>query len=273
MRLFRAGTGWLAVHRLAAMLAPLGGWLALAVPGVRRRAASNIALVWPGMRAADRRGLVREAGASALRTGIEYIHFDRWLREVDLDVGGIDHLLAAKRSGRGVVLVTAHYGMWEGIRLAARRRGVECGLIYRAFNNRSIDAYAQRQAALNGTPILQKGRRGMRAMRRHLTDGGAVLILVDQRNTGAPLIDFLGHPAETVTVAASLAQHTGAELVPAVARRLSGGRQVEVRFASPVDTADPVQAMHAVNARIGEWICADPGQWFWFHRRWRRARG
>ena len=83
MRLFRAGTGWLAVHRLSAMLAPLGGWLALAVPGIRRRAASNIALVWPEMRAADRRRLVREAGASAEYLDKMAVGLENWVKAAD----------------------------------------------------------------------------------------------------------------------------------------------------------------------------------------------
>jgi lauroyl/myristoyl acyltransferase len=30
--------------------------------------------------------------------------------------------------------------------------------------------------------------------------------------------------------------------------------------------------MGQVNRRIGAWVEERPEQWFWFHRRWRRAR-
>jgi len=269
---FRAATGWLPVGWSAAALAAAAGPLALAIPAFRRRADDNLARVWPGMPAAERRRILRGAGAAFARLSVEYAHLDRWMREVGLDVAGAERLAALSAEGRGAVIATAHFGNWEAIRLAAARAGTECGIIYRAFNNRYLDRFTQTHIRRIGGPVLHKGRRGMRAMRAHLAAGGAVLILVDQRNSGAPLIPFLGRRAETVTVAASIAEATGAALIPAVATREAGGRRFAVRFEAPVDTADPVTAMTEVNARIGAWIAARPEQWFWFHRRWKENR-
>ena len=272
VRALRAMTGWIPVHPLAAALAPLGGWGALAIPSYRRRAEANIAHVWPELAPAARRRLARAAGASALGLGIEYLHLERWARSVDLQVEGGEHLDRSRAEGRGALLVTAHYGNWEAIRLAVTRTGGNCAILYRAFNNRYLDRFAQRHIARMGTPVLQKGRRGLKTLHAHLAAGGTALILVDQRNSGAPILPFLGHGAETSTAPAALARATGAALIPAVARREAHGRKARVTFEVQIPADDPVAAMTAVNTAISTWIEAAPEQWFWFHRRWRRTR-
>ncbi|MEL6267347.1 MAG: lysophospholipid acyltransferase family protein, partial [Pseudomonadota bacterium] len=173
--------------------------------------------------------------------------------------------------GGGMLIVTAHYGNWEAIRVACLRAGIPAGIIYRPFNNRYVDAYTLRLIIRAGTPVMQKGPRGMRALTRHLMSGGHAVLLIDQRTTGAPLIPFLGHPAETLTVAAALARRTGADLITARARRTDDRGSFEVRFEAPVPDDTPAAMTAEINRRIGAWIDAHPEQWFWLHRRWRNT--
>lgn len=268
-RAFRAVTAPVPLWSLTGALAPLGGWAALAVPSFRRRAETNLAFVRPDMPPRERRRLIAGAGRHFLRLMVEYARVDRFPAELEIATTGAEHLARAAARGRGAVIVTAHYGNWEAVRVAALRAGVECGLIFRAFNNRYLDAFAQRTVPFCGRPVLRKGRRGMRELKAHVAAGGVAMILVDQRTSGAPLIPFLGRPAETVTVAADLARRTGAALIPAVGRRDVAARRFEAAFEPPVDAADGAAMMAEVNARIGAWIEADPAQWFWFHRRWK----
>ncbi|MGF1501059.1 MAG: lysophospholipid acyltransferase family protein [Paracoccaceae bacterium] len=257
------------IWSLAAALAPLGALVATRVPAFRARVERNLALVRPDLDAAARRRLTAEAGRAFLRLAVEYSHIDRFARQVRIELSGTHHLRAAREAGPGLVLVTAHYGNWEAIRLAARQEGIECGIFYRAFNNRYLDRFTLAQIGCCGEPVLQKGKSGLRAVVRHLEAGGAVLILVDQRSTGAPAIPFLGRPALTSTAAAHLALRTGAALIPALARREPRTRRFRVSFDPPVPTGDPTAAMAEVNARLGARIAERPEQWFWFHNRWK----
>lgn len=259
----------LPIWPVAGAFAWLGGWLTLALPGVRRRGERNLALIWPHLDRRAQRRLIRQAGAHFVRLAAEYSQLRRMAAEIEIRVDGIDHLRAAKASGKGAVLVTAHYGNWEAVRIAAKRMECEVGIIYRAFNNRYIDRFTMDLLPSAGTPVLQKGREGMRAMMAHVARGGLVLILVDQRTSGAPYIDFMGHPAETVTVAAELARRTGAALIPVRGRRDVAARRFDVMIEAPIAPDDGVTMMQAVNARIGAWVEETPEQWLWFHRRWR----
>lgn len=254
---------------LTAGVARLGGWIVVLVPGFRRRAERNLELVWPDMAADERRDIVRGAGQQFARTMVEYSRLDRCVREWDIDIEGVEYLQAARQAGKGAVLVTAHYGNWEAARLAAKAAGCETGIIYRAFNNRYLDRYTMDLIPCAGTPVLQKGRQGMRDLLKHVSGGGSVMILVDQRNSGAPYLDFLGHPAETVTVAADVAKRTGAALLPIRAVRDVAQGRFRVQVEAPIPTDDARTAMQQVNDRIGAWVIEHPSQWFWFHRRWR----
>ncbi|MGF1553855.1 MAG: lysophospholipid acyltransferase family protein [Paracoccaceae bacterium] len=259
----------LGLWRACRLAHALGGRLIAALPGPRRRLHDNLARVYPEMPATERRRLAREAAGHFARLCIEYVNLDLFVRDLRLSVSGMGHLDRPRAEGRGVLIVTAHYANWEALRLACQRAGHECAIIYRAFNNRYVDRFTLRLIGLCGEPVLQKGPAGLRALTSHLKAGGVALVLVDQRTTGAPRLDFLGHPAETLTVAASLARRTGAALVPARARRGPEDGRFEVAIEPAVPEGEPEAMMAAVNARISAWIAEAPEQWFWLHRRWR----
>ncbi|MEM6677971.1 MAG: hypothetical protein AAF675_08870 [Pseudomonadota bacterium] len=271
MRSFEITTRWIDLWRLCRLLAPLGGWVIATLPMTARRLKRNLALIHPEMPDDERSHLMRAIGRHVTQLAIEYTHFRRFLPAVRLAVDGIEAMVARAEAGQGQVIVSAHYANWEAIRVALKERGVACGIIYRPFNNRPLDRYTLELIRAAGEPVMQKGPKGMRALHKHVASGGAALVLVDQRNTGASMIDFLGHRAETVTVAAALARRTGAALVPAVARRIDGRGGFSVRFETAVPDGEPEAMMAEVNRRIGAWIAEDPAQWFWLHNRWKRA--
>lgn len=256
---------------LGGALARPAGWLTMRIPGLRRRAMRNLALVWPDRPEAERWRIARAAAEHFTRLAVEYAHLDRFASQVEIRAEGIEHLQAARDAGRGAVLVTAHYGNWEAARLAALRAGCPTGIIFRRFNNRYLTRYTMNLIPCCGEPVLQKGHKGMRRLVAHVAHGGFVMILVDQRNSGAPFLDFMGHPAETVTAAADLAHRTGAALIPVRAARNVDARRFDVGIEPPILRETPVEMMQAVNDRIGDWITGAPEQWLWFHRRWRQT--
>ena len=169
-----------------------------------------------------------------------------------------------------MVVASAHFGNWEGVRAAAKFKGAPLALVYRAFNNPLIERRWHRYITSVKLPAFHKGAAGARAMLRHVLKEGGVMILVDQRLGGAPLLDFLGAPAETSLAPAQLALRAKAPLITAVAFRTP--ESFKVRFEPVIAPAAPEQMMAEVNARIGAWIDEAPEQWFWLHRRWRVRR-
>jgi KDO2-lipid IV(A) lauroyltransferase len=232
-----------------------------------RRIGANLALVRPDL---DAGRIAAEVGDNFGRTLAEYIRMDQVAARSDRRrAQGMEHLRAALSGGRGAVIVSAHFGNWEAIRLAARDAGVEVGILRRHFNNPDFDALSLNRVRKAGEPVLHKGRDGLRAMLAHLRAGGAILVLVDQRTSGGALLPFLGREAETATAIAGVATKTGAAVIPAMASRAADGLSFDVRFEQPVPPGEPDAMFRAINAAIGSWIAERPGQWFWLHNRWR----
>lgn len=274
-RLLLASTRRLDARALSDRLGRLGAWLLPRVPPLRKRVAENLARTRPGASRAEETALCRSVGEHFARTIADYMRMEEIAGDPGrLRIEGAEHVDAALAAGRGVVLASAHFGNWESVRLAVRAAtGRDCALIYRAFNNPRFDDLAGSLIAHAGGPVLHKGREGTRALLRHVARGGLALVLVDQRQTGSPILPFLGQGAETATAAAELALRFNAALIPARGRRAGDG-SFEVRFEPEIPATDSETMMREVNARISAWIEADPGQWFWLHRRWKlRARG
>ncbi|MEM9011635.1 MAG: acyltransferase [Pseudomonadota bacterium] len=254
----------------------MGGWvgarLIAGLPVTRRRIESNLARIRPELDAAVRAAIARAVGDNFGRVILEY----EWMPAIARDQAryhpsgpGWSVFTAARAEGRGAILAAAHFGNWEAVRCAAAKTGPAVAFIRRSFNNRYFDAAATARVAEAGEPLLPRGATGARALIRHVRAGGAVLILVDQKQTGAPKLDFLGHPAETVLAAAELALKLEVPLIPVAGRRRADGVSFDALFATPIAPTDPTTMMQQVNNQLGAWIEADPGQWFWLHRRWR----
>jgi KDO2-lipid IV(A) lauroyltransferase len=200
--------------------------------------------------------------------------------EIDREVRfvGQEHFEAAFARGKGVILVTAHYGNWEmmGPRLA--RAGYQVNAISRTADDpgleRMIEAIRTR-SGLRQIPRRQAARQGLTALRRN----EILAILLDQNTLeGGIFVPFFGHPASTATGPALFSLKTGAALVPTFCLREADGTHT-MKAWPPIY---PTQ-QSAANSRQSEvfrltaevtrvielQIRERPELWFWLHNRWK----
>lgn len=260
-------------HRVRLM-----GWLMRRVvgplTGYRRRARENLAATFPGWDAGRRRAVADAALDNFGRTLIENFSgtdLDRQLAGTVATGEGLAALDAAQAAGRPVIFVTGHFANHEAPRHVLHAMGYRIGGIYRAMDNPFFNAWYVRTLETVSGPVFERGR-GTAGFVRHLRAGGLAAILFDVHDLRGEPVEFLGRPAMTSTSPADLALRYDAEVIPYFAIRLPDGLSFDVVVEAPIPHADPLGMMRAMTARLEARIAANPGQWFWVHRRWKPGR-
>lgn len=287
-------------ERLAlAPLVPLGWGLAHLPVGlglwVGRRLGDLAYWALPGRRTVARQNLARAFGEKRSRRDLyrlcreSFRHLGMTLVEActfffrppsvllsRVEVQGADHLKSAAAQGRGILLLTAHYGNWELLAAAHALTGYPLSVVVRPLDSPALDRLVTRFRERSGVAVIAK-RRAFRAVLEALRRGWMVGILLDQnasRREGV-FVPFFGQPASTSKSLALLALWSGAPVVPVFIHREAGGHhRVTVEPAVPPPATgqreQDILALTATFARILESrIRQQPEQWLWIHRRWK----
>jgi KDO2-lipid IV(A) lauroyltransferase len=266
---------------------PLAGRLLHALLPIRRGVIhENLRHVYGADAPADAlRTLAQRHYAHLWQLAVELIRFRLMSSERRRGVARVENLatfMETFHAGRGVLVLTGHFGNWEvatvsGIASYPEVHG-RFHFVRRPIKPRWLDAWVNRRFARAGFGVI--GKRGsLDAIVERLEAGDIVVFPFDQfagRPDGID-VDFFGQPVGTFKSLAILALATGAPVMPAASWREPGGTHV-LRFEAPlpaVDDDDTNEAIRrstrAYNAALETLILRHPEQWWWVHRRFRRA--
>jgi KDO2-lipid IV(A) lauroyltransferase len=217
---------------------------------------------------------------------VEFFRF-RWLsaarkREL-VRVDNLDTFVRAFERGKGVLVLTGHFGNWEvatvaGIQNYPEVRG-RFHFVRRPIKPRWLDSLVTRRFNKSGFGVIAK-RGSLEQIVALLERGDIVVFPFDQYAGGADGIDveFFGEPAGTFKSLAIIALATGAPVLPAACWRTEDATHV-LKFEDPVAAVDVasvnesiVRTTRAYNAALERLVVRHPEQWWWVHRRWRLAR-
>jgi KDO2-lipid IV(A) lauroyltransferase len=189
-----------------------------------------------------------------------------------------ENLLKAFVKGKGVFLLTGHFGNWElmSASLAVRFGDMRGAVVARPIDFKPLDELVNGLRSRFGTEIIMK-QRGMRRVLGALKENKGVGILLDQNVDwyDGVFVKFLGRWACTNKGLALLALRTKAPVIPIFPVRQRDGRyrifiEPEVEL---IETGDKTKDVEENTARftqiIDRQVRAYPEQYFWFHRRWK----
>lgn len=191
---------------------------------------------------------------------------------------GWDQVEAALDEGRGLLLVTGHYGNWEIAAATVAARGIPIAAIVRRQGNRLVDERLQELRRKLGVETIYQSQAPSRVP-RVLRANGIVGIVGDQdaRRSGI-FVPFFGRPASTHRGPALFALRLNAPVFSCIARRLPGsdvryeiaGERVDLTRTGDLET--DVTALTAELAqRLEKQVRVAPEQYFWFHKRWKSS--
>ena len=269
-RLFAALPLWL-LHGLGAAM----GWLTFAAsPTYRRRFHAN------GLQAGYRFSAIQKAVAHAGRMVAEVPRL--WFgKPLPCDIHGEQVIEQALAAGKGIVFLTPHMGCFElSAQYMARRWGVTHGpitVLYRPARQAWLAQLMETARARPGLESAPTTLSGVRQMIKALRQGHSVGLLPDQvPPEGQGLwVPFFGKPAYSMTLAAKLAQQTGAAVILArcVRRPWGQGFDLHVRGLMAPLAPDMTAAVAQINQEMERLIRESPEQYLWGYARYKQPRG
>lgn len=224
------------------------------------------------------RGCVENLGAAFMEfLESSELSKDEILARVELD--GEENFASARRRGKGVFLLSAHFGSWE---IGAIRAGLisdPIAPVVRPLDNPLLERELEFRRTRLGNRTIRK-REAAREILKAIRAGQTVAILVDQNviPEEAVFVPFFGRPAATTPSLALLQMKTDAAVVPVFTWPLGGGRY-RLRFEKPILAEEFLSAggreerVLAATARYmavtEEAVRGNPAAWLWMHNRWR----
>ena len=240
-------------------------------PPARIRFNREAKRVFPNMKRRARAKLGQDMGRHMGRTLFEIYHdaeFQTQHHKFSASGPGLVALKEAQAAGKGVIIVSGHFGQWEAVRAVIKMHGLESGAVYRPQKNRHYERRLLAGIEAGGKPILATGRVGTKALVRHLRGGGIISILLDEKYSEGVRIPFLGHDALTSLSAAQLALKYDLPMIAAYGIRTEDGNAFRVEFEAPIPHTDAITMTRAFNDSLSARIMTNPEQWYWMLRRW-----
>lgn len=196
-------------------------------------------------------------------------------RSAYIRLNGDNFLKTALSEKKGVLIFTAHFGFWE---MASSPISRYAGLwvIARPMDNAGLERIIFRLRKNMGARVIPKKKAGRKVL-RVLRNREIAAILIDQNvlREESVFVDFFGKAASTTPALAAFHLRTKAPIVP-VFCRLTEQNIYQVDIHPPMDfsyTGDYKKDVKNITQDctkiIEEEIRKYPGQWLWFHDRWR----
>ena len=268
-------------RRTARGLGALVGRVALLLtPRLRRTGDLNLRLAFPQKTAAERQQILRKLYRNLGWLLAEFCQMPRYTPEQAqsfIRYEGLEHYLAARDRGKGVLILTGHLGAWELSSFYHSLMGYPMSIVIRRLDNPLVDNLVNQIRCLHGNQVLHKddfARGLLGSMRR----GETVGILMDTNMTPpqGTFVDFFGHAACTGSGLARVAMKTGAKVLPGFLLWDEATQQYVLRFGAALDLpvsddaeADALAHTALFTRVIEEYVRQYPDQWLWVHRRWK----
>ena len=255
----------------------VGPWLP-----AHRIGQDNLRHAFPEKDAAWVEKILRESWDNLGRVVGEYVHMARlWDYDVAhpntgrivTDAAPMFEML--RDDGRPALCFAAHLANWELPAIAAAAHGLPSAVVYRMPNNKAVAREISRiRAPLMGRLIRTRAQAALE-MAAALDRGEHLGMLVDQHFSRGVDVTFFGRRCKANPTIARLARRFDCPVVGVRVIRLPGHRfhiSAEGPFDLPRDAAGEVdvpQATQAIMDVVEGWVRENPGQYLWFHRRWR----
>lgn len=191
-----------------------------------------------------------------------------------VEVVNMDRIRNAAKSGRGTILLTAHFGDWELSSLVSSVEGFPILVLVREQKMKRLNELLNRLRESNGCTVIRKGM-DVKNILKALRGKNIVGILSDQdAGKNGVFVDFFGRPTSYHSGPFEIAKHTDSLILPNLIVR-TGGPHHKLYLEGYIDFRenngpDAIKENIQRFARLLEdYVRKYPDQWLWLHKRWK----
>ncbi|NOJ66750.1 lysophospholipid acyltransferase family protein [Acinetobacter indicus] len=268
--------------RLIQVTARSVGWLLYVSNSSARRVTEiNLKSAYPELSESEREQLTKRSLKSQCMTYAESVKIWGSAPEFALEqikvVHGEDIFLDTLQNPNGTLAVVPHFGTWELMNAWVNLHTAPV-IMYKPSKNPDVDRFMlEARQRLNAT-LVPTDETGVRALFKHLKQGGFAAILPDHvpKESGGIYSPFFGQNALSSTLLSKLAAKTQCSVIGLSCLRredLSGFELHVQTLSAEINAKDLQLSVDTLNKEMERMINVAPEQYLWGYKRFRKVEG
>ena len=258
-----------------------GSLLYLSHSSARQVTEINLASAYPDLSEAERADLTKRSLKSQCMTYAESVKIwgssPEYALSLIQDVHDEDIFLQALQNPHGCLAVVPHFGTWELLNVWVNQHTSPV-IMYKPSKNEDIDRFMLEARQRLKATLVPTDDSGVRAVFKHLKQGGFSAILPDHvpKESGGIYSYFYGQNALSSTLLSKLAAKTQCSVVGLSCLRrkdLSGYDIVVTPISDDILSKDLQLSVDTLNKEMERMINVAPEQYLWGYKRFRRLAG
>jgi len=212
------------------------------------------------------------------KTLVEFLRIPKYSAEHIPDlirVHGMENVHRALDKGKGLIILSAHFGNWELSFHAMSMHIQHLSAVVQSFKYHRLDSLVNKYRTRYGGEVIKK-EMAVRQSLKLLRQGRCVAILGDQNaGTNGVFVDFFGMPASTPQGPIIFALRTGAAIVNVIDVRQDDDTHI-ITISEPMELEISGHRGADIKCNTAKYvkylenlIRKYPDQWLWMHNRWK----
>ena len=237
---------------------------------------NNISRALPNLKIEEKNKIIQKMWNNYGRILGEFI-FMKDFRNSPLNnnvkIEGIEILEEIKKNKESVIFVSGHFNNFELMAMEIEKAGVNVAAIYRPLNNIFINKIMENiRIKYICKNQVTKGIKSIKKLLQMFKGGYSIALMIDQRVSEGPKVEFFGKSAYTTTIPAQFVKKFKCRVVPIYIERLNNEVSFKMKIYDPIkfDPDDTIEKMtYHLNSWLEKVILKNPDQWIWTHNRWK----
>ena len=193
-------------------------------------------------------------------------------KKANIKISGIHILEKLKINNDSVVFISGHFDNFELMAMYLEKSGIKLSAIYRPLNNFFMNTIMEKlRTKYICKKQIKKGRTGIRESLRLFKEGYSIALMIDQRVSEGPKINFFNKEAYTTTVPAQFVKKFNCKVVPINIVR-TNNINFEIKVFEPFEFKKN-DSINEITLTLNKWlenmIIEKPSKWIWSHNRWK----